>query len=599
MDQRGDGDRGYYEVPRARFSPEDELSRRRTERLPAFQRLVPLLQSPEQQHQTPQPHRQTVTGNTRRSPSPQGFPIYEYSDTSLSSTPSPSLESSPTKARSQPSEAQTATPAHNRGSNTTKNKMANNSSPSGFSPKGPNWARNAEQERDNTGTFNTIQHIDNPTSTIPSTLPFPLISLAEAQRRARNRGAAQVEPPAVAIASTSGSVAEAAAALERPATPPATRNIAETIRADFPHLADKMWNIELTMASLRQQREDIKQLLGMKDSTLRNAALKSLDRKARENEENKILSVTRIKTVVSIMPTVQVDLNMPKSPMSLGVASPLGMGMGVVSPVGVGMGVESPAGVGTGVAYGSPLASKNMGAKKKGYIAKERAAALKDEEDWKCLEKEIEEGHEKLRRATSMLERMKLHFPGAAEMIEEEEEDVDPEFTNLENMVRKLIKRKSVYKLKSKSLDDLKGEQKAEPEIKAVAKGKQKAVDPAEDPAEQGAKAGLCPACLHRWDKDKDMLDDLSKNTLVCNSCGVEHVKVFFSATERAKAAGDVTRRCIGHEGFEELPWSNKRRDPSHRRGSEAMGPGLSLTYDKSYISIFHAPHATVDRPMR
>ncbi|KAK0614601.1 hypothetical protein B0T14DRAFT_570522 [Immersiella caudata] len=397
MDYLGDGNRGDNEVPRVRFSQLEELSRRRPERLAVFQRLVPLRQSASQQQQPqppqiPQTRTQHGFGNKHKSPSPQGFPIYEYSDTSQSSTPSPTPESSPKKAQSQLDEAQTANPT-NRDLSANSNTMDFNSSPSGFSPKSPNWAPGSDQARlAGSSTENTIvHHVDSPN--IPSTLPFPLISLSEAQRRMResrkndtNTADLSQATASTSVDTTTTTTTKPLPIVPRPETPPSIRNLAETIAADFPSLAAKMRNIELQMASLRQQREDIKQLLKMPSPTIRTAALKSLDRKARADEDKKILSVVRVKAVVSVMPTVQADLKMtmPQSPSSM---------------------------------------------KSEGYVYTEvdkeklRAAALKDEEEWKELEREIEERQEKLRRATAMLERMKLHFPGAAEMIGEELEE--------------------------------------------------------------------------------------------------------------------------------------------------------------------------------
>ncbi|KAK0638542.1 hypothetical protein B0T16DRAFT_449517 [Cercophora newfieldiana] len=333
------GERVAEAHPLAQVSP-PELARQRPKRLGAFQRLVPLAEPQEQGGKAADP-----TARTDKSPSPR-FPIFDYST-------SHSTISSPSK-----SEAQTS-----------------------VEPKDNDWAKDSELEpllnRDEPQAKADANHKQQPT--IPSTLPFPLISLPEAQRRMREsrKSAPDLEQsrPPTAVAWTSKPL---------PSVPlaPSPDNLPEKLQAECPWLAIKMQTIEFDLVALRQQREDIKQMLKM-DEPIRMAALKRLDRQIREDFQSKnTLSVVPIRTVASIMPEKCCD--------------------GAVTPP------VSPA---------STIRADDV------LVASSSSAALlkeDEEEEWEELERQIEETHTNVRRATVVLERMKSHFPAIGEAVDAE-----------------------------------------------------------------------------------------------------------------------------------------------------------------------------------
>jgi hypothetical protein len=107
----------------------------------------------------------------------------------------------------------------------------------------------------------------------------------------------------------------------------------------------------------------------------------------------------------------------------------------------------------------------------------------------------------------------------------------------------------------------------------------------------------LCGTCQARQAAVPQEYADLRDNTFFCTDCGIDHLKVFFSAAERGKDPGEA-RRCIGREGavrlcehetisYGELPWPTtlfKSFLSWHRYGR------VKACSDPSHEPFFHNP---------
>jgi len=232
--------------------------------------------------------------------------------------------------------------------------------PADIQPEEPDWALVFESIDSEAEAEAKDSSDQNDKSEVPSTLPFPLISLPEAQRRDRQLRKSATDLERIQAASPWNSK-------PLPSLPPPSDqfvSLADEIQAKYPWLAARMQDVEMELAAARQQREDIKQMLRMEEP-IRMAALRALDRKFhKEFMDKDELSVAAIQTVASITPDDSGSDSADASPDTSSMES-------------------------------APLT----------------APASPDDDGWAKLEKQIEEQHANVRLAEQILHRMKSRFP--------------------------------------------------------------------------------------------------------------------------------------------------------------------------------------------